>query len=846
MSLTLLRAKKKFTLTVGLFLFAVLAVLSIIAVSASLNRHVDAATTKNFDPGTLISQDIFTNNNSMSASQIQSFLNKKNSTCLQNYKGLALIDANKNGQIEDWTTSERYGGSTGKQQMSAAQLIKAAADIYGINPQVLLVTLEKEQGLVTRSDCPTWRYNTAFGFGCPDTAPCDTSAYGFTRQLDNAAYHFKNYMTGKDVFGNIVYSTFKPGDRSIQFHPNNSCGSSSATITNKATAALYTYTPYQPNKASLAAGYGTGDKCSSYGNRNFHLFFNDWFGSTRGGTPVVDDITITSPIEITTNEDDESMVSFKVKNYTNNRVDFDKTVVQCRTYQGKNCDSNYGGGWYLNPGQERKFSYVVNLSDANTYKIIPYVSMYGIWHRYNTQDNVKDTITLQKPDIKITSGINLSPSYLAPRSSSAVSFQLKNTGNSPIKISKTVVQCRYNNKNCDSNYGGPATVGVNETKTFSYKFNLMDGGEHTLKPYFMVDGTWFAYNPSGNNKSSRTINVADLQLTGEGVVLSNPNPIPGQTITATYTVKNRGTAPITPSRSILQCRIDSRINCDPQYIYNDTISAGGEKTYSIPFKISSSGTYKLTPYLEYVGEWRILSNSSVSSPINLAVPKYNADMRLVGDISVSPSNATPGDTLTTTYTVKNFGDKPAYYQRSIMQCRLNTKTNCDPAYNTPDLVIQPGDSRTFTNTFKNINPGTYTFVPYFEQNNTWSMYKKGTTSANVYTKFINPITMTSPIALTSSNGTTSRVTFKVKNFSNTRVTFDQTVVQCRTLQNENCDSNYGGGWYLDPGQERTFTYAIDVSKKNTYKITPYYYKNNTWHTYGSVNSISPNKTLVIN
>ena len=55
---------------------------------------------------------------------------------------------------------------------------------------------------------------------------------------------------------------------------------------NTATASLYTYTPYQPNPASLASYPGQGDACSSYGNRNFHRMFTDYFGSTGGGTPT--------------------------------------------------------------------------------------------------------------------------------------------------------------------------------------------------------------------------------------------------------------------------------------------------------------------------------------------------------------------------------------------------------------------------------------------------------------------------------------------------------------------------------------------------------------------------------
>ena len=52
-------------------------------------------------------------------------------------------------------------------------------------------------------------------------------------------------------------------------------------IRNQATAALYIYTPYRPNQGALNNLYGTGDSCSSYGNRNFWRMFTDWFGSTK-------------------------------------------------------------------------------------------------------------------------------------------------------------------------------------------------------------------------------------------------------------------------------------------------------------------------------------------------------------------------------------------------------------------------------------------------------------------------------------------------------------------------------------------------------------------------------------
>ena len=61
--------------------------------------------------------------------------------------------------------------------------------------------------------------------------------------------------------------------------PRPACGTSDVFIEGKATAGLYSYTPYRPNLAALINLYGLGDSCSSYGNRNFWVYFSDWFGS---------------------------------------------------------------------------------------------------------------------------------------------------------------------------------------------------------------------------------------------------------------------------------------------------------------------------------------------------------------------------------------------------------------------------------------------------------------------------------------------------------------------------------------------------------------------------------------
>ena len=122
------------------------------------------------------------------------------------------------------------------------------------------------------------------GQGCPDTAACDTRYYGFFNQVYGAAWQLKRYAqpAGHEPVLHVVRAR-KDVERPLA--PERGVRvSSPVLIQNQATANLYYYTPYQPNAAAIRAGYGEGDACSAYGNRNFYQYFTDWFGSTAGST----------------------------------------------------------------------------------------------------------------------------------------------------------------------------------------------------------------------------------------------------------------------------------------------------------------------------------------------------------------------------------------------------------------------------------------------------------------------------------------------------------------------------------------------------------------------------------
>ena len=234
-----------------------------------------------FDPGLIISDSVFYDFGTMSAADIQRFLDGKVSSC--------RAGSNRPGCLKDYRLSTP--GATGspgrceslpaKRNVTAAELIYDVARACGINPRVILVKLEKEQGLVTSTDPSPRGYEFALGMDCPDTpSGCNASSAGFFWQLYKGVGQLNWYNNPAGSF-----TWLKPGSViKRDYYPNRpSCGSQSFTLRNKATAALYYYTPYVPNAAALANLYSTGDSCSSYGNRNFWRFFSDWFGSPIGG-----------------------------------------------------------------------------------------------------------------------------------------------------------------------------------------------------------------------------------------------------------------------------------------------------------------------------------------------------------------------------------------------------------------------------------------------------------------------------------------------------------------------------------------------------------------------------------
>jgi hypothetical protein len=262
---------------------------------ALLPQKAAALSGNDFKAGRMIDDNIFFDGNTMDIPTIQTFLNSKVPSCDTNgskiYSGSttraqygssrgysAPYTCLRDVMTDVWGTSaDQYCSAIGYGKFSAAGIISTVSHACNVSPKVLLVLLQKEQGLVTDEWPWSIQYDAATGYGCPDTASCNAQYKGLFNQIYQAARQYQRYYKQPTLFNFRSNTT-----RNVRYSPNASCGDGALNIENNATAGLYNYTPYQPNGAALGNLYGTGDGCSSYGNRNFWRMYNEWFGNTYG------------------------------------------------------------------------------------------------------------------------------------------------------------------------------------------------------------------------------------------------------------------------------------------------------------------------------------------------------------------------------------------------------------------------------------------------------------------------------------------------------------------------------------------------------------------------------------
>lgn len=181
----------------------------------------------------------FTATGSMNEAQIQNFLVANNSY---------LKDYQENGKSAARIIYEASHGLSDA-SIGSAKGITITSETGTISPKVILVFLQKEQSLVTKTDRDDYALTYAMGYDCPDSTGCSGSNHpGFAEQVGWGAWQLRyNFEAAK--LGADWWNQKYPGSDSICYVGQTKSihswdGDRTVAFQNAATASVYRYTPH--------------------------------------------------------------------------------------------------------------------------------------------------------------------------------------------------------------------------------------------------------------------------------------------------------------------------------------------------------------------------------------------------------------------------------------------------------------------------------------------------------------------------------------------------------------------------------------------------------------------------
>jgi len=221
-----------------------------IAVGAAIACFAFAGSALAAPPNLIISDSNMRADYSMSAAEVQAFLNTKE------------------GPLKSMSFARHDGGAVAP----ASVLIWEACQAWGISPRVMLTMLQKEQSLIDNPIMPNtlqYRFDWAVGMGVPESSPRHYQFQGFGNQVWYGARSLDRYGELRLDFDNKYWVYYPTGKA---WTPGYTAQMPSGAVpVNISTWKLYVYNP------------------SLTGNSNFYKIYLRYFGDPATGfsfTPI--------------------------------------------------------------------------------------------------------------------------------------------------------------------------------------------------------------------------------------------------------------------------------------------------------------------------------------------------------------------------------------------------------------------------------------------------------------------------------------------------------------------------------------------------------------------------------
>lgn len=788
-----------------------------------LSHQNSSAAVVGWNAGNIISDVTFTNKDTLSTSQIQLFLNSKVQACdtwgeqtSEFGGGTRRQWAEARGYYAPYTCLKDYV-ENGK---SSAQIIYEAAQEFAINPQVLVVLLQKEQGLVTDTWPTSIQYRSATGYGCPDTAPCDSQYYGLTNQVRWSARMFRSIMNASPGW----YTPYVVGNNFIQYSPDSSCGGSNVTIQNRATQALYNYTPYQPNQGALDADWGTA-YCGAYGNRNFFLYFTNWFGSTQDNSPLVVSPVTTSTSLAGTGQ--PIYVSYTVRNPSSSSIVV-PTIGVSNRLNGAFYDFNISNNVSFAAYETKTFNGVFFPGQSGTYVMSAVYNMSSNWW-----GGTKTNVAVEKPVLSLSKALTVTPEFPLVNSSHDIKYTIKNTGR--VEAHLTHLMAANTSNGVGFGYKSYNGVILVPGQTFDYtdtRIGASNTQQRSWASYMLPTGEWYAAGAAIDFKSY--LSPAKTEIS-QPITTTPQYPVINQPTEVQFKIKNTGDQPIrynnigvSVTRTSDNARFDYTsqpsggpilINGNSEYTYKASRSLPTKDTYVFDITGSLDGTIWGS---SYVGT----ESSNASKTATVATYSSPANVQVITPMTSVVKKQ--GEIVTLSYKVKNTGDQPTGLITLAFSCRVYGQY-CDIPGDTVNLAAD--QEYTVTRTVSYTGVGDYTIQPLRYWGGVWREF------ATPSTLSIQPFqptqsTFTTTLNLSSTTGTIGQpitATFTMKNNSSVDLQVPRYAIAARL--NGFYDFGFNNWFFIRAGETRTFTAQFTPTKTGTYELFPVSLLNDTWIGY---------------
>jgi hypothetical protein len=415
--------------------------------------------------------------------------------------------------------------------------------------------------------------------------------------MDGASYQFMHNYNGSEEKNTNKVEIYYRGNTIV-------LDGKSTYIGNSATASLYRYTPHRPDSAQYYDSWGNVVTSHYYGNYNFISFLNKWFDFSKylQDNFAISNYTLSngSPAKGETVE-----VNFSLKNNLSTAITIDAVGLVGRLGSVSSATSR-DFGWFgstaFTSGETKSFKYTYLVKDTGSLYIWPSFYYQGYFSHYYQGWTV---MSLRLPNLGITTNLSSSPSPLFIGQDIPVSVSVKNNEPNPIKYDALGIASRYGLVNKDITWSTNSSFTPGETKILSGILKPDQAGTYV---------SWLAIQQSGEFRLikatdgmqylvSYVINpYADFLFSNYTV--STVTPAKGDTVTASFTLRNNLPAPITIGSIGFVAKlngISSGIHRDFGWYPSVTFAANETKTFNYSTVIKDSGTLYVWPVLYYQG-----------------------------------------------------------------------------------------------------------------------------------------------------------------------------------------------------------------------------------------------------